>query len=63
MDLLLIIMEIILIQMTRTEENGGKYDRYGEYFNGPNFNSELGMYKSDIKYSSFGDENELKQEI
>ena len=21
------------------------------------------MYKSDIKYSSFGDENELKQEI
>ena len=46
-----------------TDENGGKYDKYGEYLNGPNFNSEIGMYKDDIKNSSFDDENELKQEI
>ena len=42
--------------------NNGKYNRYGEYINGPEFNKDLKMYNKDIKSTGLSIDK-LKQEI
>ena len=44
------------------DEHGGKYNKFGEYINGSNFNENIGMYDDEIKNSLFN-ENELKKEV
>ena len=44
------------------DHHGGKYDKFGKYINGPDFNKDLGMYNDDIKNTCFN-EIELKKEI
>ena len=44
------------------DEYGGKYDRFGQYLNGKNFNVDIGMYNEDIE-NSLLNVNELKKEV
>lgn len=45
------------------DEHGGKYNKFGEYINGANFNANIGMYDDEIKNCIFNDENQLKKEV
>ena len=44
------------------DEHGGKYNEFGEYINGANFNANIGMYDDEIKNCVLN-ENQLKKEV